>query len=179
MTWSRTNNLSSVQTDDLLFYRISILRTNGCPLSERMTCSKTDYLFSALNTYLPYGLFTSERIIYYPYEWLQVRKTPRTNDYPNECVNLAFLPTPNWNRILSVIVKLLLIWNDMKNEPTPHQNKYPTCLYPPHHFFRSLRNLSSSWWFSLVMMEYHHVQVRTVWIFRQGTRKIANRWLLW
>ena len=46
MTWSRTDYLSSLRTDDLFPNRIYIPLTNGWPLSERMTCSQTESLFS-------------------------------------------------------------------------------------------------------------------------------------
>ena len=50
MTWSGIDYLSSLRADDLFPDRISILLTNGWPLSERMTCSQTEYLFSVWTT---------------------------------------------------------------------------------------------------------------------------------
>ena len=51
MTWSRIDYLSTLRADDLFPVRISILLSHGWPLSERMTCSQTESLFSVRSMY--------------------------------------------------------------------------------------------------------------------------------
>ena len=58
---------------------------NGSPVPKQN-------LYSTYEINTSYWLYTSDRIVYSPYEWLPVRLSPRTNDFSNEWLNLAYLP---------------------------------------------------------------------------------------
>ena len=56
------------------------------------------------------------------------------------------------HRIISVITKLILIYNGMKK--WTKLLIIINCIYPYHRFHHSCRNISSLWWFYMEMVEY-------------------------
>ena len=98
----RMTQLCVLTYADLVPNRLSILRTNGwlvpgqninspyegmTPLSEQMTCSKTESPFSVRNTYFVLTFYIRPDCLF------PVRMTPRTIDSPNDWLNLSHLPT--------------------------------------------------------------------------------------
>ena len=85
MTWSRTDNLSSLLTDGLFPDRISILRTNGRPPFRTDELFRNRIFILRMNSILRMGSVHLNGLLIpntndSPYERLPVGMTPRMND---------------------------------------------------------------------------------------------------